>query len=219
MQTSSFLGLWREIDSHIRQIVEDYLHKAGIVGQTINGAHIQNITTSDHNPVTLATSAGVLLGLASQELSLDAQSVNKVLAGPASGADTVPTFRALVVSDLPTQYFYVNFIIDGGGAAITTGIKGFVRVPAGTIVGCEITADQIGSVVVDVWKDTFANFPPTVVDTITGTHKPTLSSSLTQETIVSDWITTLAEGNWLGFNVDSATTVQRITLSLMVRRT
>ena len=31
-----------------------------------------------------------------------------------------------------------------------------------------------GSIVIDVWKDTYANFPPIVADTITASAKPTL---------------------------------------------
>jgi len=71
--------------------------------------------------------------------------------------------------------------------------------------------------VIDVWKDTYANFPPTVADTITGTEKPTLSSaSKNQDLTLSTWTTSITAGDWLRFNVDSASTVTRIALSIMV---
>jgi len=54
-----------------------------------------------HDAVTLAADIDAILGLSTQELSLDTQSANTVFAGPASGADADPTFRALVADDIP----------------------------------------------------------------------------------------------------------------------
>ncbi|GAI94589.1 unnamed protein product [marine sediment metagenome] len=66
----------------------------------------------------------------------------------------------------------LTFIIDGGGSAITTGQKGHLEIPfACTITGWTILADQSGSIVVDVWKDTYAAFPPAVGDSIAGKVK------------------------------------------------
>jgi hypothetical protein len=115
----------------------------------------------------------------------------------------------------------IMLIIDGGGSAITTGIKGDIEVPfACTITAWEVLADQSGSIVIDVWKDTYANFPPTVGDTITGTEKPTLSSAAkNQDTNLTSWTTSVSANDILRFNVDSATTVTRVTLSLTVTRT
>lgn len=102
--------------------------------------------------------------------------------------------------------------IDGGGTAITTGIKGYVTVPYGmTITGWDILADTSGSIVVDVWKDTYANYPPTVADTIAGSEKPTLSTATkNQDASLSTWTTSVTAGDIIGFNVDSATTVTRV---------
>lgn len=111
--------------------------------------------------------------------------------------------------------------IDGGGSAITTGLKGFVRVPYNcTITGWEIYADQTGSVVIDVWKDTYANFPPTSLDSIAGSEKPTLSSTQkNQDTSLGTWTTSVTAGDVIAFNVDSATTVTRVNLSINVTKT
>lgn len=111
--------------------------------------------------------------------------------------------------------------IDGGGTAITTGLKGFVRVPYNcTITGWELYADQTGSVVIDVWKDTYANFPPTSLDSIAGTEKPTLSSAQkNQDTSLSTWTTSVTAGDIVAFNVDSATTVTRVSLSINATKT
>jgi hypothetical protein len=111
-------------------------------------------------------------------------------------------------------------VIDGGGATITTGVKGDIEVPFDcTIVSARLFADQSGSVVVDVWKDSYANFPPTNGDSITAAAKPTLSSAAkSQDSTLTGWTKTLSKGDVLRFNVDSATTVQRVTLSLAVTR-
>ena len=114
----------------------------------------------------------------------------------------------------------IQFIIDGGDVVITTGQKGHVVVPYDCVVtGWDILADQSGSIVVDVWKDTYANFPPTVGDTVTGTEKPTLASAQkNQDLTLTTWTTALTKGDVLAFNVDSATTVLRVTVCLRVMR-
>jgi hypothetical protein len=110
--------------------------------------------------------------------------------------------------------------IDGGGSAITTGVKGYVTVPYnGTITGWDIFADVTGSIVIDVWKDTYANFPPLVADTIAGTEKPTLSSAIkNQDTNLTSWTTAVTAGDIIAFNVDSASTLTRVNLIIYVTK-
>jgi hypothetical protein len=113
----------------------------------------------------------------------------------------------------------LTYIIDGGGAVITTGLKDFVEVPYNcTVLGWTIVGDVSGSIVVDIWKDTYANFPPVVGDSIAGTEKPTLSSAQkNQDLSITTWTTTtLTKGDWLAFNVDSVATVKKVTISLRV---
>lgn len=111
-----------------------------------------------------------------------------------------------------------NLIVYGGGSVITTGEKSWVRVPKTcTIVGWELTADQSGSVVIDIWKDTFANYPPTSGDTIIGGGgtKPTLSSQIkNSDSTLTNWTTSLTVGDYLKFNIDSVSTVTKIVLVL-----
>lgn len=119
------------------------------------------------------------------------------------------------------QYATVNFVIDGGGSAITTGVKGDIVLDfAGTITGVTTLADQTGSIVVDVWRDSYSNFPPVDADSITASAPPTLSSAAkSQDTTLTGWTTTVSAGDILRFNVDSATTVTRVTVALKIRRT
>lgn len=117
--------------------------------------------------------------------------------------------------------FDVAFIIDGGGSAITTGVKGDIALDfAATINQVTLLADQSGSIVVDIWKDTYANYPPTVADTITASAKPTISSATkSKDSTLTGWTTSVASGDTLRFNVDSATTVTRVIVILKMTRT
>lgn len=115
----------------------------------------------------------------------------------------------------------IAFVIDGGGVAITTGVKGDLAVdfPC-TITQVTLLADQSGSIVVDIWKDTYANYPPTVADTITAAAKPTISTATkSKDSTLTGWTTTVAAGDTLRFNVDSITTCTRVLVLLRVTRT
>jgi hypothetical protein len=106
--------------------------------------------------------------------------------------------------------------IDGGGSAITTGVKGYIEVPyAMTIDQVTFICDQSGSIVVDVWKDTYANYPPTDADTITASAPPTITTATkSQDTTLTGWTTSVTSEDIFGFNVDSVTSMQRCTLVL-----
>ena len=115
----------------------------------------------------------------------------------------------------------LGIVIDGAGSAITTGLKGYLLVPyACTITAAEIVADQSGSIVIDIWKDAYANFPPTDADSITASAPPTLSTAQkSTDSTLTSWTASLAAGDYLAFNVDSAATVTRVALTLKVTRT
>src|SRR3990167_1571416 len=121
----------------------------------------------------------------------------------------------------------IEFVIYGGSqntpAAITatTPVKGFLSVP----LDCEwwkwrLVGDVAGSIVLDIWQGKYADFPPTVLDTIAGTGKPTLSSAQANESIVSsDSTRHLVRDRVLAVNVEAGpATVQRVTLTLFVKR-
>lgn len=116
----------------------------------------------------------------------------------------------------------IGYVIDGGGAAITAGtLKNSLRIPfACTINSVSLLADQTGSIVIDIWKDTYANYPPTVADSICASAKPTLTSAIkSEDTTLTGWTKTISAGDVLLFNVDSASTVQNVTLILKVTKT
>lgn len=115
----------------------------------------------------------------------------------------------------------LSFVIDGGGSAITTGVKGDLEIPfACTINQATTLADQSGSIVVDIWKDSYANYPPTDADSITASAPPTISSATkAQDATLTGWTTAVAAGDTIRYNVDSATTVTRVVVSLKCTKT
>ncbi len=62
----------------------------------------------------------------------------------------------------------------------------------------------------------FANFPPTVADSITGSDPPTLATAdSASETDLSAWSDVqISAGDVIRIHVDSITTIQRVTLDL-----
>lgn len=120
-------------------------------------------------------------------------------ASPTPSSDTIKSF---------------GITIDGGGSVITTGIKGYINIPfAMTVTRWDLFSDQTGDIVIDVWKDTIANFPPTT--SIAGSEKPALSGATNNsDTSLSTWTTGIAANDVIGFNVDSAADVTRVTLTI-----
>jgi hypothetical protein len=123
------------------------------------------------------------------------------------------------------DYTTITFVIDGGGATITTGVKGDIEVPDDlTITRATLLADQSGSIVVDIFKCTYSNYDagsthPVSGDKITSSAPPTISSATkAQDSTLTGWTTALSAGDILRFNVNSITTCQRATLSLRCKR-
>lgn len=156
----------------------------------------------------LIVSGTIELGHATQNTLSASGGVLSIEGNALAFASTVASKTAAII-----------YVIDGGGSAITTGSKGFLSVPAGyTITGWTLVADQSGSAVVDVKKSTYAGFPTT--STITGADKPTLSAVQNNQNLsVTLWTTAITAGDILEFNVDSATTVTRLTLTIVATKT
>ena len=125
---------------------------------------------------------------------------------------------------IPDPIAVIGLEIDGNGAVITTGIKGYIQIPfACTILEWTILSSSgtpvSGSIVIDIWKDTYANYPPTVADTITAAAKPTVSGATKgQSSTLTGWNTAIAANDVLGFNVDSVASITKATIELKVRK-
>lgn len=115
----------------------------------------------------------------------------------------------------------VGLRIDNGASVIPTGVSGNIVIPFNcTIQQWTLLANESGSVVVDIWRDTYANYPPTVADTITASAKPTISSSTKgQSSTLTGWTTALTAGDILRFNVDSVTSIKALDINIRIART
>jgi hypothetical protein len=112
----------------------------------------------------------------------------------------------------------VGVSIDGGGSVITTGTKGYVEVPyAGTINEWKIIADVSGSATFDVWKANAAI--PTNANSITAAAKPTLTAAQrATSTTLTGWTTNVAANDVFGFEVESATTITKAVLIVVIQQ-
>lgn len=120
-----------------------------------------------------------------------------------------------------SQLNAIEYVIDGGGSAIQSGVKGYLEIPYGfKIIRNTLMADVSGSIQVDVWSQTFGSFPPLAAQSITASAIPTLSSQQSkQDTTLTGWTTSIPAGNILAFNVVSnATSITRCTLSLVGKK-
>jgi hypothetical protein len=146
--------------------------------------------------------------------------------------NTVPTAMSVLAFPAPTEDVSTGSWLpmtdrlvatfDGGGAEIADSKKVYIYVPWDcTVTGWTILADQSGAIKVDVWNDTYANYPPTNDDTITAAHEPEIAASATkaQDLDVADWGSkSLTGGTILAFNVDSCTTITWAQVTLHVVR-
>ena len=132
-------------------------------------------------------------------------------------ADAVAAMTTLGIKSTTLQIPF-----SGGGADIAVGTQINIQVPWNvTVTGWRLVSGSgAGSIVIDIWKDAFANYPPSVAETVTGSEKPTLSGVESAEDLNLTTWTDLSwdAGEWVRFNIDSCSGVQSCTLVLLVDR-
>lgn len=130
----------------------------------------------------------------------------------AKGASTAPAFE--------WDEGAIEYVIDGGGSAITTGLKGGLVVPYDCFVTgwtVHATGGQTGAIVIDV--DYHATtVPPTA--SIAGSEKPSISSGSEGEDLtLTTWTQALAKRGAIHFEVESnAGSHERVVVCLYVDR-
>lgn len=143
----------------------------------------------------------------------------------AAGGDlAMPLIDADPVNDLVPSglgFASITFIADGIGAALNPGIQGDVEVPFNcTIQRVTLLCDQNGGIVVDIWKSTYAGFPPTNGGSITAAALPTIvAAKKYQDAVLTGWDKNIAAGSILRFNINSVATIQKCSIALTVNRT
>ncbi len=114
----------------------------------------------------------------------------------------------------------IGFLIDGGGVAITSGLKGTIAVPFDcTIANWTLMADTSGSLTLDIWKSSYASYPPIAAQSITGSAKPAINADVkAASSVLTGWTTAITAGDILAFNVDAASAMSRVSICLAITR-
>ncbi len=119
-----------------------------------------------------------------------------------------------VIGGVYPSSWAISIPIGTGAADISTGIVDYYELPlSGVMVYHRLVSEDAGvSIKIDVWKDTYANWPPVDADTIFSANEPELSTAQKDEDTTHEIVIT--KGDWIGINVDSVTGAQKVTLAL-----
>ena len=144
-------------------------------------------------------------------------SIDGTLAGDSDNA--LPTEKAVKAYVDAVKESTIEIVFDGGGSAILAGEKIDLELPfSGTITQVSLLSNITGSITIDIFNDSYASYP-TVATSITAAAKPTIASGdKYQDSVLTGWTTAFTQGDIIRFNVDSAVTIERCTVSLKVVR-
>lgn len=110
----------------------------------------------------------------------------------------------------------------GGGALISVGIKLDLVVDFDcTVIGWTMLLDIAATMRIDLWKDTYGNYPPVAGDTMPGAsgNRPQTVAALKAVGSPSAWTKkTIVAGETIRVNVDTNDLAQRALLVVKVRR-
>ena len=191
---------------------------------------------TEHDAVTLGADADTILGLSTQQITLDTQTANYVFAGPATGEAADPTFRALVADDIPDlsgTYQTADAVLAalaalengsgvltndgsgnlswgaGGGSMVYPGAG--VPVSTGSAWGTSLTVGTGASNLVQL--DESGKLPAVDGSSLTGLFDPASPGAIGGTTPAAATFTTLSAGA-TGFSVDADGDVTAKSLSI-----
>jgi hypothetical protein len=129
---------------------------------------------------------------------------------PASNMNKIDNFAGAL------QYTTIEILMGDGTSDITPGIAAYIEMPyTFTVTSVSIFANTSGSLTVDIWKDTYANYPPTDLDSVTSATPPTLfKQNKYRDVALSGWTVTWNKDDIVAINIDFAEGVTMATLSL-----
>jgi len=119
-----------------------------------------------------------------------------------------------------TEYAGINLSLSDT-TALETGVVANVVIPYNCIIKeIELLADTTGSVSVDIWKDTYANYPPTIDDSILPETHPAIENDVKyQDTTLEEWNTSISAGDILTFYIESVADIRQLTIYLKLEKT
>src|SRR5208283_588397 len=179
-----------------------------------NGTYINNINAGAAQIANLSVGTYNVTNAAITNAAITTASITNLTVGG------VPYIAASANAPLTS----LEFVISGGGQAISTGLAGWLQAEyAGTINSVTLICDQTGSIVVDVWKCTYAQWSPgthpVVGDSICSTYLPTVTSGVKYtDSTLTGWTTTINAGDIITFNVKSCTTTTLCTIAFKITK-
>lgn len=164
------------------------------------GGGVTSVALADGSTIPIyAISGSPVTSAGTLQLTLNSQSANTIFAGPSSGASAQPTFRPLVLKDIPagsngqiltTQTGLVSWTNIVGSAAFST------------VASSQVTTDS--SAISSGTFTTFDNSPAfTFTPTVSGTYRvraPMILEAVIQNTVAATQIFNTSGGATLLFN-------------------
>ncbi len=159
-----------------------------------------------------ATAAGVRFG------EMPPAAIDQTGASPGDALVAGATAAALV-----PQYADVEIILNAGGAVVPQAqVKMDIEIPfAADVVGWHLYADVVTTTRIDLWLDSYANFPPTAADTMPGAdaNKPQLAAAVAAAGGVAGWSKTqIAAGDILRVHLDTNSAGALLTCAVKLRK-
>ena len=141
------------------------------------------------------------------------------------GATPVPQWKTISVNTLLNTSIKTGscgVVFDGGGQVIQTKTA-YVQVSYnGTLTSWTLVADVSGSCTITVFKDTYANFPPTTTADDVYVTAPSLSSQQKNQNLTPTYIgsqATVTAGDYIGFTISAITTITWANLTIQITKT
>lgn len=199
-------------------IISGSLRVTGSVEFTQGGTYITGSTTiADIEGAVFALNSQYLVLSQSSDLSNErVLSLSSRFTSSDAGAGN--TYTVDLSNNIRTST--VGVVIDGGGSEITVGEKVELLIPfSASIQSWALLADRSGSITVDIWKSTYATYPPTSASSITATARPFISASVKNtSSTLTGWTTAIEKNDTLKFYVSASSTIQRVNLTLELLR-
>ncbi len=114
----------------------------------------------------------------------------------------------------------IPLIIDGGGQAIAPNTERFFHIDyPGEFQVVTLLADVEGSIQVDIYKETYGEYPKAVPVSICAAALPEITNAKkSQDTTLTGWTKSFAAGTVFRAKVLSCTNIKVVTIGLKVRK-
>jgi hypothetical protein len=193
-------------ETQVTNLPSDLAVKAPLASPAFTGAPTAPTQTQGDNSQKLATTAYVDAGLSGKAASNASVTVNGASCSLGSSC---------TLSSYPGIRRGFGYTFWAGGAALSSGVTGYLTVPfACTISAWNMAVDQ-GTATVDVWKTATGTAIPTIANSITASATPAISSGTAiHSTTLPGWTTSVALDDIVGVNLKAVASATVVNLTV-----